>query len=177
MAQDFPEAVRWFRLSADQGDAHGQFNLGDCYRLGHGVAQNYVEAARWFRLAAEQGDPDAQYYLGTLYDAGQGVPQDAMTAYMWLNLAASGYTGEDRERAVSLRDTIAQRLTREDLSEAQRRSREWTAAHPTVTSPRYLFSPEFRGWESTRAKCEEHVSRYVDEAEGRRQAPSARLGG
>ena len=48
---------------------------------------------------------------------------------MWLNLAASRFTGEQRERTVAARDVVAARMTSADLSEAQRRAREWHAAH------------------------------------------------
>ena len=49
---------------------------------------------------------------------------------MWLNLAASRSTGEDREQAAKARDAVAERLTPEGRSEAQRLAREWDAAHP-----------------------------------------------
>ena len=49
---------------------------------------------------------------------------------MWLNLAASRSTGAERERTVTARDSVAERLTPTDLSEAQRRAREWHAAPP-----------------------------------------------
>ena len=49
---------------------------------------------------------------------------------MWFNLAASRRTGEDRETSVSVRDLIAEELTPDDLSKAQRLAREWDAAHP-----------------------------------------------
>ena len=52
-----------------------------------------------------------------------------MAAHMWLNLAASRLL-EQREKAVELRDQIAELMSREDLSEAQRLATEWEAAHP-----------------------------------------------
>ena len=42
--QDYAEAVKWFRLAADQGDATAQFNLGIMYAKGQGVPQDYAEA-------------------------------------------------------------------------------------------------------------------------------------
>ena len=45
---------------------------------------------------------------------------------MWLNLAAAQSTGEARERHAAARDAVAERMTRENLSEAQRRAREWS---------------------------------------------------
>ena len=94
-----------------------------------GVPQDAAEAVQWYRLAAEQGLADAQYNLGVMYANGEGVPQDNVEAHMWLNLAASQFTGEQRERTVAARDRVAERMTPADLSEAQRRAREWHAAH------------------------------------------------
>ena len=71
-----------------------------------------------------------------MYATGEGVPQDDVTAHMWLNLAASRSTGEDRERAVKARDAVAERLTPEGRSEAQRLAREWDEAHPREPSAR-----------------------------------------
>ena len=42
--QDYAEAVKWFRLAADQGDAGAQSILGVMYDEGHGVPQDYAEA-------------------------------------------------------------------------------------------------------------------------------------
>ena len=86
--QDDGEAVKWFRLAADQGNASAQFSLGNMYRTGEGVPQDYGEAVKWFRLAADQGDVWAQLRLGVMYQMGQGVPQDDAEAFKWYRLAA-----------------------------------------------------------------------------------------
>ena len=54
--QDYAEAVKWYRLAAEQGDVAAQYNLGIMYDNGDGVPQDYKEAVKWYRLAAEQGD-------------------------------------------------------------------------------------------------------------------------
>ena len=46
--QDFEEAVRMYRMAAEQGDADAQNNLGACYQEGVGVEQNFVEAVKCF---------------------------------------------------------------------------------------------------------------------------------
>ena len=85
-----------------------------------------VEAVRWFRLAAEQGRPSAQAMLGAHYARGQGVPLDWVYAYMWSNLAAAqGFSS-----AQQLKDLLVEDMTREQIAEAQRLSREWIAEHP-----------------------------------------------
>ena len=82
------EAVRWYRLAAEQGDATAQYNLGLMYATGEGVPEDHAEAAKWFRLAAEQGDAAHQRRLGFVYATGEGVPEDHAEAAKWYRLAA-----------------------------------------------------------------------------------------
>jgi uncharacterized protein len=58
--QNDAEAVRWYRLAADQGNASAQYSLGVMYEAGRGVTQNYVEAYKWWALAAAQGHVSAK---------------------------------------------------------------------------------------------------------------------
>ena len=53
--QDYAEAVKWYRLAADQGLADAQDNLGQTYDQGQGVQQDFIEAMKWLRKAADQG--------------------------------------------------------------------------------------------------------------------------
>ena len=66
MAEEKQEAVRWFKLAADQGDADGQFRLGVCYENGTGVAKDKQEAVQWYTRAADQGYADAHCHLWTM---------------------------------------------------------------------------------------------------------------
>ena len=118
---DYAKAYEDFKPLADGGDASAQYHLGLMYANGYGVAEDYSEAAKWFRRAAEQENPDAQSALGGMYAFGQGVPQDLVLAYMWLNLAAT----QGNSEAESLRDEIAETMTRSQVAEAQRLAREW----------------------------------------------------
>ncbi len=86
--KDYKEVVRLYHLSAEQGDATAQFNLGWMYGNGQGVPQDYKEAVRWYRLSAEQGTARAQVFLGAMYGNGQGVPQDYKEAVRWYRLSA-----------------------------------------------------------------------------------------
>ena len=72
LGQD-PDTITEIRLSADQGNASAQYNLGLMYDFGWGVPQDKAEAVRWFRLSADQGNADAQYNLGVSYVFGRGV--------------------------------------------------------------------------------------------------------
>ena len=64
--ENYAEAVKWYRKSAEQGYVAAQFNLGWCYENGLGVEKNSTEAWRWYQYAAEQGDSKAQAALKRL---------------------------------------------------------------------------------------------------------------
>ncbi len=86
--QDYKEAVKWFRLAADKGDADGQRGLGIMYYYGQIVAQDDEQAVYWFRKAAEQGDAIGQCIFGVMFYNGRGVPQDDEQAVYWFRKAA-----------------------------------------------------------------------------------------
>ena len=52
--QDYQEALKWYQLAAEKGNAYAQSDLGDMYYNGEGVPQDYEEALKWYRLAAEK---------------------------------------------------------------------------------------------------------------------------
>ena len=121
--QDFAEAVKWFRLAAEQGHALAQTSLGAMY-LEQGASQDFAKAAKWLRLAAELGEPLAQAILGSVYNTGQGVVQDYVEAHKWLNLAAAQSSDKQKQFAEN-RDLIADKMTPQQIAEAQRLAREW----------------------------------------------------
>jgi TPR repeat protein len=119
--QDYKEAMRWYDLAADEGDADAQLNLGIMYEKGQGVLQDDKEAAKWYRLAVEQGNAAAQINLGAMYVSGQGVPQDYIQAHVWFNLAGAG----GNAAGIKCRDLVAGQMTPAQIAEAQRLAREW----------------------------------------------------
>ena len=58
--EDDKEAVKWYRLAAEQGDAVAQSNLAVMYATGQGVIQDNVYAHMWFNIAAANGDEEAR---------------------------------------------------------------------------------------------------------------------
>ncbi|HDX8351743.1 TPA: sel1 repeat family protein, partial [Aeromonas veronii] len=76
VAQDYKQAVAWWRKAAEQGDVDAQHNLGVMYYKGEGVAQNTKQAVAWFRKAAEQGNVDAQNNLEQIQKEAQKAEQD-----------------------------------------------------------------------------------------------------
>ncbi|HEY0114712.1 MAG TPA: SPOR domain-containing protein, partial [Allosphingosinicella sp.] len=83
-AGDYPRAVAAWRPLADSGNADAQFNLGQAYRLGRGVAQNLNLAEQWFERAARQRHEQAGSALGLLLFQ-NGRAREAMP---WIQAAA-----------------------------------------------------------------------------------------
>ena len=50
--RDYVEALRWYRLAAEQEDANAQTNLGEMYANGIGVPKDYIQAHMWLNLAS-----------------------------------------------------------------------------------------------------------------------------
>ncbi len=57
---DFDKAVAEWRGPAIAGDADAQFNMGQAYKLGRGVATDPAQAIEWFRKAAVRGHAQAE---------------------------------------------------------------------------------------------------------------------
>ena len=92
---------------------------------------DYASALRLYRSLAERGDAYAQNYLGIMYQAGQGVPLDYVQAYKWFMLArynlAAQFPVSDKDRNIILRnrEVVAEKMTPEQIAEAQKLAREW----------------------------------------------------
>ncbi|MDB4044498.1 FKBP-type peptidyl-prolyl cis-trans isomerase, partial [Emcibacteraceae bacterium] len=73
------------------------------------------------------GNALAQAYHGFMYEKGRGVPEDYVLAYKWLNLAAAKGTefGTHNERVKSSKEAVEKKMTKQQIAEGQRLSREW----------------------------------------------------
>ena len=58
--KNYTEAVKWFRMGAQGGDAEAMYSLGFVYERGHGVPQDQMESRRWYQLAANLGHEKAR---------------------------------------------------------------------------------------------------------------------
>ncbi|MBI3709500.1 MAG: sel1 repeat family protein [Proteobacteria bacterium] len=96
------EALRWYRMAADQGYGPAQFAMAQAYAFGRGVTPSAEESLAWLRRAAENGQVRAMLSLAALYDDGRGVPKDPATAAQWVRRAA--------ERSADAQRQLAQRL-------------------------------------------------------------------
>ena len=122
---DYVRAASLLLAEAERGSPVAQTYLGYMYQYGLGVPRDYVLAASWLHQAAEQGEPTGQFLLGLLFDKGYGVPQDWVEAEVWLNLAAAHAGRKEQEFYGRVRNAVAQKLTLDQLAEAQRRASAW----------------------------------------------------
>jgi TPR repeat protein len=125
---DYELAARLIRPYAEDGDPEAQFKLGRMFQEGQGVPQDHAEAGKWYRLSAEAGQPFAQNNLGVMYKHGRGVKQDNVQAYFWFSLAAKYYLEFEEmnlERARQNRQSVASKMTPDEISEAQALVRSW----------------------------------------------------
>jgi uncharacterized protein len=122
---DYVRAASLLLLEAERGSPVAQTYLGYMYQYGLGVPQDYVVATSWLHQAAEQGEPTGQFLLGLLFDKGYGVPQDWVQAEVWLSLAAAHAGAKQQDYFGRVRDAVAQKLTLNQVAEAQRRASAW----------------------------------------------------
>src|SRR3984957_8904334 len=76
------------QLRANQGDANGEYELGQMYLWGRGAPQDYAQADYWYHKAADQGLAKANYAIGDLYYYGDGLEQSDSDALVWYHKAA-----------------------------------------------------------------------------------------
>ena len=87
--EDYEEALKYYRKSAEQGHVQAQCDLGNIYYYrGCDVDKDYKEALKWFRKSAEKGDTEAQCMLGEMYENGHGVSPNLKKAIEWYRKAA-----------------------------------------------------------------------------------------
>ena len=92
------------------------------------MPQDPLEAANWLSQAANNAQPAAQAVLGRWYGEGDIVAQDYVRAHMWSNLGAANLPlGGERAAAIAYRDLLTERMTLDQIEEAQTLARNWRA--------------------------------------------------
>ena len=112
--QDTTEAMKWFRMAGDNGDAHAAYTLGRIYYKGEGTSVDYAEALKWFLMAAEKSDANSQFRLSEMYLKGNGVDKDQVAAYAWLTLAIGN--GANKR---GVRDNLERDMTKAQVEQAR----------------------------------------------------------
>eukprot|EP01040_Poterioochromonas_malhamensis_P010136 gene10136-11021_t len=86
--KDIREALRWYRMSAEQGYSAAQAYMAFAYYSGMGMVQNLQEAVRWYTMSADQGYAAAQCNLGLCYEHGYGTTKNPELAVKWYKAGA-----------------------------------------------------------------------------------------
>jgi len=188
--QDFNEAIRWYRLAADQKlikaqeklnlllkkAAEPQINLslGIMFESGQGVPQDFNEAIRWYRLAADQGLIKAQKKLNFLLNKTKENLQENTAS-------SSDNSSELNTGSVSFKEVkLASIKEFENLK--QKISKEIKALQTTTTSLRSeldkIKSDKARAIEATRqanTKAKENKLASIKEFENLKQKSSKEI--
>ncbi len=109
VAQDFAEAMKWYRKAAELGLPGAQANLADMLERGQGLdTPNPVEAAKWFQTAGLQGHVVARFRLARMLAKGNGVAANPKAAIRWYEAAAEGGHPTAGRIAAELRRNLAE---------------------------------------------------------------------
>jgi TPR repeat protein len=140
---EYRKGIEMMIFSADHGCVEAQYEYGEMLlsfpnpdltfdgdisresiaaNRGRGDVKKAIE---YFRLAANNNDYGwAKFELGKLYTEGMGVIRDYSIAYMWTNLAKKEQRTENNRISDHL-EILSRIMSSEQISEAQRFSREW----------------------------------------------------
>lgn len=80
--EEATDSINAILISAKEGNAAAQNEVGGWYYRGRHVKQDYNEAARWWAKAAKQGHVRAIGNLGLCYQAGHGIAVDSLKAVL-----------------------------------------------------------------------------------------------
>lgn len=78
------EAVKWFTLSANQGNSLAMFHLATMYKMGLGVEKDNNKAFELYKKSSDLGLNTAKYYLADMYKSGSGVEKDEVVALEYM---------------------------------------------------------------------------------------------
>ena len=85
---DMEEAVKWYRLAAEQELPEAQHRMFVSCRDGAGIERNLENAAKWCRRSAEAGFDEAMFDMAMLYLNGTGVEKNGKSAIKWFRRGA-----------------------------------------------------------------------------------------
>ena len=84
-SENYSEAMKWYLLSAEKGNATAMNNISVAYAFGNGVEVDCKKAFEWMKKAAENGHVPAYYTLAVKYAQGSGTERNFEEAENWAN--------------------------------------------------------------------------------------------
>jgi len=126
--RDYARSLPLWHTLAEKGVVNAQYNLGQIYYFGDGVARDYPLAMHWFKRAAAQGDKAAQAYVGSMYQRGDGVPADAAEAHRWFVMNREHHRHHDHDpQLIAWRKQANALIWQRDMAESMARSQQDSA--------------------------------------------------
>lgn len=139
--KDVKESFRLYHRAAEKHNPAAMLATASMYQQGDGVPANSRLAIDWFKRSADLGhQTGAFFYAMAIYQGSRGktfdIKPDNVAAYQYLRLAAKNGGNENITRAASaLADTLAQRLTGEEMTRATQKIAEWKPVAPENIGP------------------------------------------
>jgi len=117
--RDLTKSIVWLQKAANSDHPESQFLLGVASALGDGVPKNNEKALYWYNRSAENGYVKALTALSLIYDGGGlDLKKDTVKAYAYASLAVA----MGNEAGKSYRDSLMNKLSKEQISESQQLS-------------------------------------------------------
>ena len=129
VAKNDERSLYWARIAADKGDARSQYIMGIRHVEAIGVKRYLVEAVLWLGRSSEQGYAPAQIALADMLaraaenTKGNTAASYRVEAMKWYVLAATQGSKEAEPKMLP----VKARMSADELSEAERRTRAWRA--------------------------------------------------
>lgn len=130
--KNYSELIADIEPLVDYKDPLAMSLMARLYFEGTGVPQNYKKAIELYTEAAEMQEIQAQLMLSKIYGEAIGTDRNLIKSYVWASRACANEDAfeDQKEWAVSNRDLISRRLSRDDLLKAQDEASDWKPKKP-----------------------------------------------
>ena len=99
--QDYCEAFRWLKKSAEQGDEDAQYKIGVMYHNGIGVEKDEEAAMEWLKVSSDNGNSNAREYLDSLRKEEERIRNTNAKAYITI-IRTARFTGSARTVVIEI---------------------------------------------------------------------------
>jgi hypothetical protein len=126
--QNTIEAVRWYRLAAENGHLKSQNIYGGYLYCGRGVEIDFVKAVIWMKKSSKIAYSIDLVFLGSCYAEGKGTAIDLCEAYKFYKVAAKKAIGDGSLTDSIETETLApliKSMTPKEIEEGERRFQEF----------------------------------------------------
>lgn len=90
-SQNYSEALKWYKKSAENGNPEAMATVSFFYSLGKGVFPDEKEAFLWLQRASERGHTQSMVVLAEMYAAGDEIEKDLQRAFeLYFKAAGKG---------------------------------------------------------------------------------------